>query len=239
MIKIDQGRGLQRSLAFPPLEGDLRVSILVRAQTMAAPAANALLKTLEEPPPGNLLVLTAEENEPLLPTILSRCQVVPFAALSDRLVTTILGRGDEDEEDEAAAAELARLAAGSPGLARKLARGRMPELLAETTAAITQGGGPARMFSLAERCARLKDDLPILLQGLYAWTADLARHACGQGHRAGVPLTEEEKALADRLGPAAAAALLSEIDRARGLVARNCNRQAVCELLFMRMASGS
>ena len=234
-IKIEQIREMQRSLAFPPLEGSLRVTVIIRAQTMAAPAANALLKTLEEPPEGNLLILTAEENEPILPTIVSRCQVVPFASLDDRAVREIIQAGAEEEEP--GSASLARLAAGSPGLAAKLGNSRMTGLLEEVTGAIARQEGTGRMIALAGECAKLKDDLPLFLQGLYAWAADLAWHACGLGERAAL-LSEAEQALAARLGAKGAADALAGIGRARSLLARNCNRQAVCELLFLPLAAG-
>ena len=239
-IKIEQIRGLQRTLAFPPLEGGLRVTLVLRAQTMAAAAANALLKTLEEPPPGNLLILTAEEDAPLLPTILSRCQVIPFSELDDALVRELTkSDGDDEEESGEEATEpgpaLTWLAAGSAGLAERLARGRMPALLDEVIRAVCEPAGAARMIALAGECAKLKDELPLFLQGLYAWTADMARHACGLGERAAAR-REETPAPARRLDAKTAADLLAAINRARALLARNCNRQAVCELLFIRLA---
>jgi len=65
-------------LGFPPHEGEVRVFIVEEATSMAPPAANALLKTLEEPPPRTLFVLCTTAPEQLLPTIRSRCQRVRF-----------------------------------------------------------------------------------------------------------------------------------------------------------------
>jgi len=80
-IKIDQIRDLQRQLALSPYEGRQRVAIIADFQTATVEAANALLKTLEEPPPRVVLLLTATEASLLLPTIVSRCQVVPLRGL--------------------------------------------------------------------------------------------------------------------------------------------------------------
>jgi DNA polymerase III delta' subunit len=67
-------------IGLPPHEADVRVFIVEEATAMAPPAANALLKTLEEPPPRTLFVLCTSAPEQLLPTIRSRCQRVRFAA---------------------------------------------------------------------------------------------------------------------------------------------------------------
>ncbi len=66
-------------MGFPPHEGEVRVFVVEEATSMAPPAANALLKTLEEPPPRTLFVLCTTAPEQLLPTIRSRCQRVRFA----------------------------------------------------------------------------------------------------------------------------------------------------------------
>jgi DNA polymerase-3 subunit delta' len=67
-------------VGFPPHEGEMRVFIVEEATAMAPPAANALLKTLEEPPSRTMFVLCTTAPEQLLPTIRSRCQRVRFAA---------------------------------------------------------------------------------------------------------------------------------------------------------------
>ena len=67
-------------VGFPPHEGAIRVFIVEEATAMAPPAANALLKTLEEPPSRTLFVLCTTAPDQLLPTIRSRCQRVRFAA---------------------------------------------------------------------------------------------------------------------------------------------------------------
>jgi len=75
-IKIDQVRELQRELALLPYEGQWRVAILSEFERATPEAANALLKTLEEPPSYVVLLLTAARIDQLLPTIISRCQLL-------------------------------------------------------------------------------------------------------------------------------------------------------------------
>jgi DNA polymerase-3 subunit delta' len=80
-IKIEQIRTLQRELSLSPYEAPFRVALLDDFQKANANAQNALLKTLEEAPPKVVLILTAEYSEALLPTIISRCEVLRLRPL--------------------------------------------------------------------------------------------------------------------------------------------------------------
>ncbi len=75
-IRIEQIRHLQKEVIFAPLEGKRRIVIIDRAESMGPSASNALLKILEEPPSHTVLLLSASTSSALLPTILSRCQVL-------------------------------------------------------------------------------------------------------------------------------------------------------------------
>ncbi len=75
-IKVDQVRELQRSLSLAPYQAPLRIALLLRFEEANPNASNALLKTLEEPPPKVVLLLTADSAESLPPTIVSRCEVL-------------------------------------------------------------------------------------------------------------------------------------------------------------------
>ena len=81
MIRIDDVRALRHDLHMRPFEADRRVYLVLDADRMNEDAADALLKDLEEPPPYAVIVLVASELGPLPPTILSRCQLVPFRRL--------------------------------------------------------------------------------------------------------------------------------------------------------------
>ena len=75
-ILIDQVRALQHTLALTPYSASYRIALLPNFQRTTVQAANALLKTLEEPPDRVVLLLTADALENLLPTIVSRCEVI-------------------------------------------------------------------------------------------------------------------------------------------------------------------
>ena len=111
-LRLEQVRDVGRFLARNPLQGQRSCALLDGAERLNESAANALLKTLEEPG-GGLLVLLATGRSHVLATILSRCHVVNFRALSPAAMQQVL-RGLEHPE-EADPPELLALAAGSPG----------------------------------------------------------------------------------------------------------------------------
>jgi len=89
-LKIDQVRDLTRQLALSPLEGPWQVAVLDRFELATPGAANALLKTLEEPPPNVLLALLAQQAEALLPTIVSRCQIIALRPIPRPIIEQAL-----------------------------------------------------------------------------------------------------------------------------------------------------
>lgn len=108
-------RDLISSLSLLPVEGGARVAIVESAQRMNEDAQAALLKTLEEPPDGVTLILCADAEEPLLPTIRSRCARLRLGPVSARDIEAILGAHGVAEAPRAA--RLARASGGRPGLA--------------------------------------------------------------------------------------------------------------------------
>jgi DNA polymerase-3 subunit delta' len=118
-IKIEQIRELNRNLSFKPLVGKYRVTIINQAETMTEDAANSLLKTLEEPPPGNILILKTVEPRDLLSTVVSRCQRIPFQPLLFQVIKDWLMK--EMHVDKETACLVARLSEGSMGRAFNIA----------------------------------------------------------------------------------------------------------------------
>jgi len=89
-LKIDQIRELARRLTLTPVEGRFQVAVFKRFEEATPSAANALLKTLEEPPSGVVLIILAREPDLLLPTIVSRCQHISLRPLPVRVVERAL-----------------------------------------------------------------------------------------------------------------------------------------------------
>ncbi|MCG6878384.1 MAG: DNA polymerase III subunit delta' [Deltaproteobacteria bacterium] len=117
-IKIEQIRELNRSLGYAPFSGGYRVCVIHKAEAMTGEAANSFLKTLEEPPPGNIFVLNAAEPRDLLPTIVSRCQRVSFRPLKIEEIIAQLTK--KTALDGPSVEILARAADGSLGRALRM-----------------------------------------------------------------------------------------------------------------------
>lgn len=105
-IPIDMIRELENKLSTRPHEGKAKVAIIDPADRMTEPAANALLKTLEEPPPWAFIVLVTARASSLLPTIRSRCQRVGFRPLDRQLVEELLLEKGADPNLAALSAEV-------------------------------------------------------------------------------------------------------------------------------------
>ncbi len=115
-ITVDQIRGLQQSLTTRPGLSNRRAIIIDSADDLERGGANALLKSLEEPPVGTFFFLISHASDRLLPTIRSRCQILRFEALDDTDMAHILQRAaPEVGADELQA--LIRLGNGTPGQA--------------------------------------------------------------------------------------------------------------------------
>ena len=146
-LRLEQVREVSRFLARRPLESPAGLVVIDGAEAMAEAAANALLKTLEEPGDGLLILICAAPDQ-LLATIRSRCQQIPFAplppALLERVVASASAEAPAPETakdgspDRADPPGLRELAAGSPGALlhhRRLWR-ELPEGLAERLLAL-------------------------------------------------------------------------------------------------------
>jgi DNA polymerase-3 subunit delta' len=114
IIRLEQIREITQFLSRPPLEAPRNVVVLEQAETMAESAANALLKTLEEPGQATL-ILIAPSPDAILPTLVSRCQKIPFYRLDTAAVTEVLKKTGNAEILQYP--EILSLAAGSPGSA--------------------------------------------------------------------------------------------------------------------------
>jgi DNA polymerase-3 subunit delta' len=163
-------RDLISELALLPVEGGARVAIIERADRMNDDAQSALLKTLEEPPSGVTIVLCANDEERLLPTVRSRCARVRLGPVGPRAIEEILA--EHDLADAPAAARLGRLAGGRPGVA--IAYARAPEAasirgeLARELLDLVDARASTRLAAARALVARASDLVAILDRGVPA-----------------------------------------------------------------------
>ena len=156
-LRLEQIRDVSRFLSRRAVEARGCVVVLEDAEAMAEGAANALLKTLEEPGEG-LLILIASTPEQLLTTIRSRCQQIPFTRLSSEQLAVVLERCGEPAPT-ADPPELLELAAGSPGglLRCRQAWAALPEGLAARLLDLAAAAEPLQALALARDLAEALD----------------------------------------------------------------------------------
>lgn len=138
-IKIEQVRGLLDQMKLKPLMSAKKIFIIRSAENLTLEGANALLKTLEEPAPSGLLLLTTSDARRNLDTIRSRCQAVYFPSVSRAKLAAALSR--EGAADDRQACFLAYFADGCAGKARKLLQQGICRDRDEAVARFILGGG--------------------------------------------------------------------------------------------------
>ncbi len=235
-IKIDRIRELKKALSYPPYESKMRIVLLEDIHTMRSEAANSMLKILEEPPVNNLLILTAQSTKSILPTISSRCQVIPFFSLSLEDTKKILM--EKEGVDEKTAGLLSRMSEGSPGGAILLKKTdmldtweRVEELLGQPV--IDEDIG--KLLRTAEIMAKLKENLLPLLGLLRLWIRDKLVSCQPVESKEDNMYHRDEGCSGSKLGSGDLFAKLDAVNRAEKELAHNCNRTLVCEILLFRL----
>jgi DNA polymerase-3 subunit delta' len=234
-LKIDQVRALQQTLALRPFEARYRVAILRNFHQANPAAANALLKTLEEPAPGVVLLLTATSADLLLPTIVSRCQSLHLRPLSWQTVyQALVQRWGAAPE---LAQTLARLSGGRIGWAiRALADPSLLALRQEALATLTALLQSSRRerFALVERLPQDKQTLTEILGIWQSFWRDVVLAAT----RSQAPITNYDcagqiTALALGAGAEGAERALLATNRTLDYLSRNANTRLALEVLTL------
>jgi len=173
-LRIDTIRSITQGVGLKPFEGDRKVFVIEDADNMTTQAANSMLKTLEEPPPYAVLILTTSDPRLLLPTIVSRCQVFTLRLVPSRLIETHL-RSRYGMEAERAS-QLARLSGGRIGWAISVAEDesvmRQRDETLRQLAALSKMGRFDRL-DFAQQLARRSRSIGSTLQLWLNWWRDL------------------------------------------------------------------
>jgi len=235
-IKIEQIREFRRLTAYPPVAGGWRVALVKPAEALNDAAANSLLKTLEEPPPQHLLILTARVEADLFPTVVSRCQKLAFTPLPYPLITEELRRRDLSPSQ---AALLAALSGGSLGRALAL---EPEELLRKRQQVLTNleslsRGNATTALDWAQGLAKAPLETDTFLVLTQLWYRDLLLLSCGAperllAHQDQFPELQAEAASNQQGAWLAKLAALSEAQRH---LRANLNSELTLDLLGFRL----
>ncbi|MDB5048938.1 MAG: DNA-directed polymerase [Fibrobacteres bacterium] len=131
-LNVGQIRSMQARLSFAEVSRKPRIVVILWAETMGAPAANTLLKTLEEPPPNTYFLLSSDDRSVLLPTIISRCTQLPLFSMGPDALRAALAAKGKVWDIETPPERLIPFAEGSLGVLLHLHRNAGETLLEES-----------------------------------------------------------------------------------------------------------
>ena len=234
-ILIDQVRALQNDSARKTLEGRRNVFIIQGMHEMNVQAANCLLKTLEEPEPDVVLLLTAPDPGQLLPTILSRVQQIPMHLLTTTQIKTALEERWQVEPEEAAL--IAALAAGRMGWAVQAVEDE--DMLATRKAQLeTLTKLPtlnrASRFDIAQRLSADGDKLRGILELWLLWWRDMVLAANNSLDLVvNVDMSNLLQKQAAKVGPAESQRMMRAILGTMEALDQNVNARTALEVLML------
>ncbi len=238
-IKIEQIRAFQKELNLKPLEAPRKICLIEQADAMTVGAANALLKTLEEPRGDTLLILLTAQPNHLLETIRSRCQPLPFTRHPNSRIQAELENqlGIDATESHI----LAALSEGSFkkafGKDRELYLEQRRELLKTLTG--LSSGSILPILDFAEQLSADKTVLPDILEIFQAFYRDVLLLLQGRGDEELVNLDLKDKIhrVSGRETLASVIAKLEALIDVRRQIDRNVNRQLAMEVLLLKLAA--
>ena len=233
-LKVDQIRDTRRSLTLKPYIANYRVALFLRFQQANDNAANALLKTLEEAPSYAVLILTADNPEQLLPTIVSRCEVLRLRPLNIEAVQKELeNRGLEIGQ----AKLIAHISGGRFGYALRLIENdsllekrdqRLNDLLTLIPASRVE------KFAYADKLAKDKESMrQAILIWLSYWRDVMLRTAQAESPLVNVDRNMEIEALADRMDLSSARRVVSGLENTLEKMEKNVNPRLLAEVLLL------
>lgn len=238
-ISIDAVRAIQDAVALRPAEGRAKVYIIEEAERLSEPAANSLLKTLEEPPPSVVLVLTTQDASLLLPTLVSRCQQIDLHPVPNEAIETALRR--QPGVDPALARLIAGLARGRVGWALRAASN--PAMLnrrAESMERLISLSGADRVtrFAYAAELATLHGRDPeaarSTLESWQSWWRDLLLARLGLGDLVvNADLHDRLRQQAHGYSVETLSRMVKAIQEAISLLAQNVNARLALEVLML------
>jgi DNA polymerase-3 subunit delta' len=234
IIKVDQIRGARRLLTLKPYVAKYRVALFLRFQEANDNAANALLKTLEEAPSYAVLILTADNPEQLLPTIVSRCEVLRLRPLSIEEVQNALTiRGVESDR----ARLIAHISGGRPGYARQLIESdslleKREEQLDDLQRLLSSSR--VEKFAYADKISKDKDSMrQAILVWLSYWRDVMLRTVQARTPLVNIDRNVEIESIAGVLSLSESRRVVSTFEKALEQMERNINPRLLAEVLLL------
>ena len=233
-LKVDQIREARRTLTLKPYQAKYRFALFLRFQEANDNAANALLKTLEEAPSYAVLILTADNPEQLLPTIVSRCEVLRLRPLKvEELMKELESRGIESGR----AKLIAHISGGRFGYAQRLLEDDAllewrEERLNDLQTLIS--ASRVEKFAYADKLARDKETMrQAVLVWLSYWRDVMLRTARAETPLVNVDRNLEIEQLAGQMDLSIARRVVSSLEDVLEKMERNVNARLLAEVLLL------
>ena len=237
-MKVDQIRETRRLLTLKPYAANYRVALFLRFHEANDSAANALLKTLEEAPSYAVLILTADNPEQLLPTIVSRCEVLRLRPLKIQEVQKALEeKGFETNQSKL----IAHISGGRFGYARRLLESE--SLLAEREERLNDLQGlisasRVEKFSYADKLSKDKDSMRrVILLWLSYWRDVMLRTAQAKSPLVNVDRNLEIEDIAHRMDLSSARRVVHQLEGTLEKMEKNVNPRLLAEVLLLDLPS--
>ena len=240
-LKIESIRELLHDLSLASYEAKYKVIILKDFEAATAGAANAFLKTLEEPPARVILILTAKDADTLLPTIASRCRTIGLRPLPPELIEqSLISRWHVDEDD---AHLISRLADGRLGWAVQAGESKTMLALREQHLDLLYAaldGNRITRFAVADKMAKKSETIPDIIKSWLSWWRDavlLGQQAAGH-HAFELAISNiDQRRRLDQMSRKAAPkqlyACFEQTNQALWQLEHNANTRLVLENLFL------
>jgi DNA polymerase-3 subunit delta' len=240
VLRVEQMRQIEKEANFRPFEGKARVFLIDEADKLNDASANALLKVLEEPPRTSHLILITARPAMLLPTILSRCQMIRFSPLTPDEIESHLVKNNLDVKT---ARLRARAAGGSMGRALSgdlVTFTSQRKAMLKVLHALVLSNDRAQLLRSAEQLneAQYKDEFEERLDVLETLIRDAWMLSLGveTSRIVNEDLSAELKEIAQKLDPARAGDWILQIEDLREQLIVNVNRKVTVDSLFLVMA---
>lgn len=239
-IKIEQIREIRKEIKLKPFRSKKKVYIIDQAEKMTLEASNCLLKTIEEPPYYAIIILICSKIDPILPTIVSRCQIINFGLITSfKIKELLLNKLNNLENDKAEI--ISKLAQGSIGKAFKLSVDKeyfiRREKMLDYLSTIIIGKYGDDIFAKVEKIMSEIDRIEEILEMIKLWYRDILiiKNTRNQNYIINCDKLEilgkksqiySQKMLID---------ILDYLDQVEEYLTKNVNKRLVLERLYIKM----
>lgn len=237
IIRIERIRNLQQNFKYTPVEGRFRVAIIDDAHLMNRAAQNALLKTLEEPPPGRVLILVSSKPGVLLSTVRSRCRKARFGPLdSHSLISLLVEKGVPDDKASVAAG----MSGGSAAKALQMTESSFMKLRDKVISTLVNpvNNGLSGLLDLSAELSANRESARESLEIAKSYLRDLVVEKMGSENLIHADFLDTIVATAQNHNDHELFQVYDEITKASDLIEAeiNVNRNIALDVLFLKIA---